>query len=112
MCIYIAVNSSKWNSSLWRSHVEHWLSLNSSVLVVKYENLFTNLYAELKRIMQFIKFPYTEDDLNCTINSFATKHLYKRYFRNYTFEQKTLINKEIRFANRILQKYAISYKEV
>ena len=104
------------SASSWRSHVGYWLSLNhTSLLVVKYENLFTNLYAELKRITEFIKFPYTEDALNCSVNYFVKQHFHRRHFRNqydYTLKQKALINKQIELANIILQSFAIKYEEI
>ena len=67
------------SSSAWRVHLEKYLrTTKTPTLVVKYENLLTDLHTELKRMMEFLKFPYTEDDLQCTINStiegFHRKH--------------------------------------
>jgi len=67
------------SSSAWRVHLEKYInSAKSPTLVVKYENLLTDLHTELKRMMEFLEIPYTEEDLQCTINStlegFHRKH--------------------------------------
>ena len=80
--------------------------------MVKYENLLTDLHTELKRIMEFLKFPYTENDLQCTINStieaFHRKHK-KNITDPYTPDQRKLVSAQINLANNILRHYNISY---
>jgi len=79
--------------------------------VVKYENLIIDLHTELKRMMEFFKFPYTEDDLQCTINStledFHKKH--SKVIDPYSPEQRKYVAAHIRVANNILHHYNISY---
>ena len=99
-------------SKRWQAHVEQFLaSMKTSVLVVKYENLLTDLHTELKRMMLFLEFPYTEDDLQCTINS-AFEGFHRKHKGNvtdpYTPELRKLVSTQIQLANKILQSY-ISY---
>ena len=41
----------------------HALSAATAVLVVKFEDLKTDLIGQLKRMLDFVKFPYMEDKL-------------------------------------------------
>jgi len=107
-----------WNDAIkrysrsWRVHVETYLrTIKTPTLVVKYENLLTDLHTELKRMMKFLEFPYTEDDLRCTINStlegFHRKH--GKFIDPYTPEQRKYVAAHIRVANNVLRHYNISY---
>ena len=100
-------------SKRWRAHVEQFLaSAKTPILVVKYENLLTDLHTELKRMMEFMKFPYTEDDLQCTIKS-TIEGFHRKHKGNvtdpYTPELRKLVSTQIQLANRILRLYNISY---
>ena len=61
--------------------------------------------------MKFLEFPYTEDDLQCTIKStiqgFHRKH--KNVTDPYTPELRKFVMAQIRLANKILHSYNISY---
>ena len=56
-------------------YVQGWLdtrlpyAYGSTILVVKFENLLTDLRMELMWMMKYLEYPYTEEDLNCTIKS-------------------------------------------
>ena len=96
----------------WTSHIQNFLrSPKTPTLVVKYENLLTDLHTELKRMMEFLKIPYTEEDLQCTINStiegFHRKH--DKVNDPYTPEQRKLVQAQINLANGVLRHYNISY---
>ena len=58
-----------------------------------------------------MKFPYTEDDLQCTIKStvegFRRKH--DKSIDPYTPEQRKLVQTQINLANEVLRCYNISY---
>ena len=70
-----------------------------------------NLPSVIKQILDFIEHPYTEDDINCAINSpneqFHRKH--SRIFDPYTLSQKQYIHKQINSLNYIFKQYNISY---
>ena len=80
-------------------------------LVVQYERLSTDLYTELKRMVDFLGVPYTENDLQCTVSSssdtFHRKHHETTY--PYTKKQRELVLQKIQSVNKILQPYNISY---
>ncbi|XP_065902941.1 WSCD family member GA21586-like isoform X2 [Dysidea avara] len=99
-------------SKRWGDHVTRYLgSTKTPLIVVKYENLLSDLHTELKRMMEFMKFPYTEDDLQCTIKStvegFRRKH--DKSIDPYTPEQRKLVQTQINLANEVLRCYNISY---
>ena len=57
-------------SDRWENHVKHWLDVTEvPVLIVGYENLVKDTYTELKRMLDFIAYPYSEDDVLCSIKS-------------------------------------------
>ena len=101
----------------WRSHVQKWLGshrpFNTSLLVVKYENLFVDLRTELTKIMKHLEYSYTEEDMNCTINSsiksFHRKH--SKYIEHFNESQVDNIYKQIQLANQLLKNYNISYEK-
>ena len=99
----------------WRKHVEKWLNPdhynNSFLLVVKFEDLSVNLRKELIRIMKHLEYPYTENDLDCTINS-NTQSFHRSYsksFEHYTVNQTDIIYEQIRLVKDYLRKFNISY---
>ena len=49
------------------------------VLIVGYENLMKNTYTELKKMLHFIGYPYSEDDILCTLKSSG-----ESFHRNHT----------------------------
>ena len=98
-------------SKTWGKHVQILDSLKTPILVVKYENLLTDLHTELKRMMEFLKIPYTEEGLQCTIKStiegFHRKH--DKVNDPFTAEQRELVQAQINLANEVLHHYNISY---
>ena len=101
----------------WSQHVRFWLGPhrphNASVLVVKYEKLLTDLRTELVRIMKYLDYPYTEDDLQCTINSntLAFRRNHSVYVEHYTQSEVDMMYKQIKLANKLLKNHNISYKK-
>ena len=60
-----------------------WLNVKEfPVLVIGYENLVKDTYTELKRMLDFIGYPYNEDDVLCAVKnsggSFHRNHTKKR----------------------------------
>ena len=78
--------------------------------IVGYENLKKNTYTELKKILDFLEYPYTEDDILCAVRSPN-----EAFHRNHTkglhpfssSVQKFVLN-EIRQVNTTLLKHNIS----
>ena len=111
-------NSDQWTrdvtrmSNGWLTHIRLCLKPHhNSTLVVKFENLKANLMVELRRILDFLGYHYTEDDLLCTIQSnsdqFHRKHTTD--FDPYTPEQRSNVGSVIQKANELLSWYNITY---
>ena len=57
-----------------------WLSYKQfPVLIVGYENLRRDTYTELKRMLDFIGYPYSEEDVLCTVRNSG-----EAFHRNHT----------------------------
>jgi len=115
----LIITGKAWNETLrrfskaWRGHLETYLrTTKTPMLVLKYENLLTDLHTELERMMKFLEFPYTEDDLQCTIKS-AVEGFHRKHNKNftdlYTPEQRKLVSAQIKLANEVLHHYSIQY---
>ena len=94
--------------------MEQWTTGKHITHVVKYENLLVDLKTELQKMLDFLGHPYKEADLNCTTSSsaehFHRNHSY-RALDKYTQEQRAAVNKQLKIANKALQKYNIEYQE-
>ena len=107
-----------WNHSVvlssqsWREHIQIYVgSMTTQKLVVKYETLLTNLHDELRKIMEFLEFPYAEDDLQCTVNS-AIESFHRKHHKvidPYTLQQRKFVLAQIKLANKIIHPYNVSY---
>ena len=94
----------------WRVHITEWLKVKKiPVLVVGYDNLINDTYTELKRMLDFVEYPYSEDNVLCAVKSsesFHRKHM--KDLQVYSPElQQTVVN-VIKQVNQNLLKYNIS----
>jgi len=62
-------------------------------------------------MMEFLEFPYTEDDLQCTIKSAVEgfHRTHKNVTDPFTPEQRRLVSAQIKLANEVLHQYGIKY---
>lgn len=83
--------------------------------MVKYENLKINLRAELIRIMKYLEYHYTEEDINCTIKSntnvFQRNHDHSKDIEYYKHSDADLVYEQIKMVDKILKNYNVSYKK-
>ena len=106
-----------WNSKVeifsykWKRRVTLWLNvIEYPVLFIGYENLVKDTYTELKRMLDFIGYPYSEDDIICAIkssNAFHRNHT-KEQSNVYTPEQQELVTNVIKDVHASLLKHNIS----
>ena len=106
-----------WNSKVeifshkWKRRVTLWLNvIEYPVLFIGYENLVKDTYTELKRMLDFIGYPYSEDDIICAIkssNAFHRNHT-KEQSNIYTPEQQELVTNVIKDVRASLLKHNIS----
>ena len=82
---------------------------------MQFENLLTNLRTELIRIMKYLEYPYTEEDIDCAIRQSDVSFFHRnhtKYFEHYTQMQVDTIYEQIKLAEDIFKKNNIStYKK-
>ena len=117
LSILFIANNSAWDAKVkrashkWKRIVTQWLNVNEfSVLIVGYENLMKDTYNELKRILDFIGYPYSEDDVLCAVKSsdFFHRHHTKKRLNPYSPELQEFVLNEIKDVHASLLKYNIS----
>ena len=115
--IFIA-NNSEWERHVkqqahnWRTAVTRWLAYKEiPVLIVGYENLRKDTYNELKRILDFIGYPYSEEDLVCAVKNsgenFHRKHT-RKGLHPFSPELQKAVLDEIKQVDAGLLKHNIS----
>ena len=76
-----------------------------------YENLVKDTYTELKRMLDFIGYPYSEGDIICAVQNsgetFHRSHI-KKDVHPYSLELQKFILKRIKGINLDLLKHNIS----
>lgn len=78
-------------SNKWKRIVRQWLNVKDfPVLIVGYENLINNTYVELKRMLDFVGHPYTEESVFCTIKKSG-----EVFHRNHTKKQENPYSPEL-----------------
>lgn len=103
----------------WQALVKDWVSSHGrhNILVVKYEDLKRNTVHQVKRILTFLKIPYTDQDLEGRLargfDSFHRSH--KPNFEHYTPLQRQrvlrAINDTIELLNRSKQSHLLDLHE-
>ena len=99
-------------SDRWANYVKGWLNVKEiPVLVVGYENLVKDTYTELKRMLNFIGYPYSEDDVLCSVKSsgesFHRNHK-KRLINPYSPELQEYVLGQIKTIDARLLEHDIS----
>ena len=99
-------------SDRWANHVKLWLDVKEiPMLIVGYENLMKDTYAELKRMLDFIGYPYSEDDVLCTVKSsgeaFHRNHT-KQHLNPYSPELQEFVLDQIKTIDASLLEQNIS----
>ena len=103
----------------WRLHVEQWLGsalpYNSTILVIKYENLLTDLRTDLIRMMKYLEYSFTEEDLDCTIKSSTTSfhraHDHSNDIEYFMHSEVDLVYNQIKLVDKFLKNHNINYKK-
>ena len=79
--------------------------------IVQYEDLVDNTRQELKKVLQFLKYPVSEKILDCVME--ASDGYFKRSrhlnFDPYSQENVATVLRIIRQATPLLKKYGITY---
>ena len=98
-------------SKKWKKKVTFWLNVKEyPVLFVGYENLKNNTYTELKRMLDFIGHPYSDDDILCAVKrageGFHRNHT-NEHFNPYSPKLQDFVLNEIKELDASLQKHNI-----
>ena len=116
-CYVFVVNNSAWYREVrrrcleWKTHVTKWLKVTKvPVLVVGFENLKNDTYTELKRMLDFLEYPYSEDNVLCAIKS-PSENFHRKHQKDqdvFSSELQKIIVNDIKQINANLQKHNIS----
>ena len=116
MAVFV-VNNSAWNRLVkqkfqgWKAHVTQWVMVTKTpVLIVGFENLKNDTYTELKRMLDFLGYPYSEDSILCAFKSSSENFHRKHAKDSHTFSpelQQSMIN-DMQEINANLLKHNIS----
>ena len=84
--------------------------------MIKYENLLTDLRTELIRMMKYLEYPFTEEDLDCTmkfttINFFHRAHDHSNDTEYFMHSEVDLVYNQIKLVDKFLINYNISYEK-
>ena len=94
-------------TSKWMLMMEHYVidPGDHPVLVVRFEDLKKDAVTEVKKMLDFLEFPYSELELEERVRDGYTQFLrsHKDHFDHYTKEQTAHINKAIRTVIKRLQ---------
>ncbi|KAI6659139.1 WSC domain-containing protein 2-like [Oopsacas minuta] len=106
-------------AELWETTLRTWLKHDIPVLVVRYEDLESDLLNQMKRILTFLQVPYTEEKLDCVFNTkkdtFKRNHIiedekkYDYYF--YTLELRKTVKTVINNVKPLFTEFGISNYE-
>ena len=92
--------------------VDYWLDeVNIPVLVIKYEDMLTDLSTQLKKMLDFLQVPYSKTQVDCVLKSQLNRFHRKKVsnFDHYTPELRKMVLEELKKLEPILSKYNITY---
>ena len=96
--------------------VDYWLKEAniSSVLVVKYEDMLTDFAGQLRKMLDFLRAPYSDKDIECVLNNkLESYHRPKGVsFEHYNPADRQLVLGTLMSIEPLLNKYNVSYKDV
>ena len=115
-------NFSKWRNFVYESAVEFkqllhfWLERANipSILVIKYEDMLTDLATQLRKMLDFLQVPYTDKDIDCVAND-KLEHYHRKKvksFEHYIPADRQLVLHSLMSVERLLNRYHVSYKDV
>ncbi len=91
----------------WQGHFVSWLLNNDGhpVLIVRFEDLKTDLVKEVRRMLEFLKVPYSEEELTKRMmeddGTFRRRH--HEVFDHFTAEQRFIVLAAIRQLIQLLK---------
>ena len=117
----IIVHNTKWKRFI-KTSVEQFVSLvrywleeaQISVLVIKYEDMVTDLSTQLTKMLDFLQVNYSQSDIDCvmddTLEMFRRKKTVPSEFNPYVPSYKQFVLNKFTSIKPILEKYNIYYE--
>ena len=117
----------KGNFSEWRKFINEsaeefkkllhfWLEQANipSILVIKYEDMLTDLATQLRKMLDFLQVPYTDKDIDCVANDKLEHHHRKKVkpFEHYIPADRQIVLTTLKSVETLLNKHHVSYKDV
>ena len=119
---HLTGNYSKWrkfvdrNAKEFSKLVHYWLGQAniSSILVIKYEDMLTDLATQLKKMLDFLKVPYSDKDIECVVRDELESYHRKKgeRFDHYIPADRQIVLDNLMSVETLLNKYNVSYKDV
>lgn len=101
-------------SSRYTKTLNFWLRVDIPAIVVRYEDLVKDTRTQLQRMLDFLKYPYTEERLDCVVNhqieTFHRKHYHK--FDPFTDNQKRNFVKIMKHVEPLLNMHNTTYSDI
>ena len=94
--------------------VRYWLGeVDIPTVVVKYEDMLTDLGAQIKKMLDFLQVTYSKEDIDCVTSSNLNKYrrVHKFNFDPYTPQLRKLVINGLKMVEPILNKHGVSYKD-
>ena len=92
--------------SLWSSFYETWMTFRKPMMLLRYEDLKSDLKGQLRRLVHFLKVPVEPDAIERTVaNSEGLFHRSssgQETIRLYSNKMQTLLNTTIAYVEHIL----------
>ena len=91
-----------------------WLDGHIPVVVVRYEDLLKDTRTQLRRMLDFLEFPYTEERLDCVINH-QVQTFHRKHSHNFDPFSPALHRKFLQVMKQVeplLNKYDVSYQDL
>ena len=121
VCLFIG-NFGGWrrfvyyNAKEFTKLVHYWLEQAnvSSILVIKYEDMLTDLATEVRKMLDFLQVPYTDKDIECVVNNKLESYHRKKGepFDHYIPADRQFVLDKLMSVETLLNKYNISYKDI
>ena len=95
------------------SLVRYWLEeANISVLVIKYEDMVTDLATQLTKMLDFLQVNYSQSDIDCVVNSKLDKFHRKKTstFNPYMPSDRQFVWDSFMTTKSLLNNYNINYE--
>jgi len=95
------------------SLVRYWLEeANISVLVIKYEDMVTDLATQLTKMLDFLQVNYSQSDIDCVVNSKLDKFHRKKTstFNPYMPSDRQFVWDSFMTTKSLLNNFNINYE--